>query len=327
MKKNTRLILLLVYVVGVLGVYLFFKDDMHISVRAAMIYTVAVAAAIMIIDTLFNHVKSVFFFSCIAFAILFLLIGDLLTRSLDEFFINEAMRIGFLMFCVYAGLIVGAKNAWVFRSLELFMTSKHSDRIEALPKVLDTSVLIDGRIADMVTSGLMEGRIIIPSFILLELQHIADSHDHLRRQKGKRGLETLQKLQEQDICPTEIRQVSEDKETPVDTQLVNLAAGMGGVVVTTDHNLAMVAKIQKIKTININDLALSVRQKLLPGEEITVHLTKEGKEQRQALAYLDDGTMVVVDSGRKHIGETVNVEITSLLQTDTGRIIFAVIKP
>ncbi len=324
--KKIRLILLIFYTAVVLTVYLTFKDNMNINISTALLYTVAVVGAIALIDFLFNHVKSALFFSSIAFAILFLLIGDLLARSLDHLFVNEAVRIGFLMFCVYAGLIVGARNAWVFKSLELFMTSKGVDRMEALPKVLDTSVLIDGRIVQLVNTGVVEGKIIIPSFVLVELQHIADAHEHLRRQKGKRGLETLQKLQEQKIVPAEISRLPEDKETPVDAQLINMAQNYNGVVVTTDHNLAMVAKIQKVKTININDIALAMRQPLLPGESMTVQLTKEGKEQGQALAYLDDGTMVVVDSARKLIGQTVSVEITSLLQTDTGRIIFAALK-
>jgi uncharacterized protein YacL len=326
MKKYTRITLLLLYICIVLVVYLIFQDDMQVDMHTAVVYAGIVALAVIAMDQLFHRMRSALLFSSIAFAILFLLLGDLIVNSLDEFFQNMALRIGLLMFCFYAGLVVGAQNAWVFRFLEQISLSVQSDHIIARIKVLDTSVLIDGRIGEMVNSGLMEGRIIIPSFVLGELQHIADSHNHTIRQKGKRGLETLQKLQDQKICPTEIRQMKEDKNTPVDMQLVNLALAMDGTLVTTDHNLEMVAKIQKLSTINLNDLSISMRQKLLPGEEIVVQLTKDGKEPGQGLAYLDDGTMVVVDAGKKHIGETVNVEITSLIQTDTGRIIFAVIK-
>ena len=198
----------------------------------------------------------------------------------------------------------------------------------AAPKILDTSVIIDGRIADILKTGFVEGRIIIPDFVLVELRHIADSSDSLKRARGRRGLDVLNRVQNDfgiEIYPT-VNEKSVDGTTEVDVKLLKLAKHLKGKVVTNDFNLNKVAMIQGVGVLNINELANHLKPVVLPGEEMTLYLVKEGKEQGQAVAYLDDGTMIVVEDGRKSIGKTVDVMVTSVLQTAAGRMIFGRLK-
>lgn len=197
----------------------------------------------------------------------------------------------------------------------------------ALPKILDTSVIIDGRIADILKTGFIEGTIIIPDFVLVELRHIADSSDSLKRNRGRRGLDILNRIQGDygiEIYDTASEKVLEDIPE-VDVKLLKLAQIMKGTVVTNDFNLNKVATITGIGVLNINELANSLKPSVLPGEEMQVFLVKEGKENNQGVAYLDDGTMIVVEDGRKYIGKTIQVLVTSVLQTSAGRMIF--VKP
>lgn len=200
--------------------------------------------------------------------------------------------------------------------------SKNSD---ATPKVLDTSVIIDGRIADIMKTGFIEGNIVIPEFVLVELRHIADSSDGLKRNRGRRGLDILNRIQTE--YGIEIYNTDKEKgleEIPeVDVKLLKLAQIMNGKVVTNDFNLNKVAMIKGVEVLNINELANTLKPVVLPGEEMTLFLVKEGKENNQAVAYLDDGTMIVVEEGRKYIGQTIEVIVTSVLQTSAGRMIFA----
>jgi len=190
-------------------------------------------------------------------------------------------------------------------------------------KILDTSVIIDGRIADIVEAGFIEGTIVIPKFILGELQKIADSADSLRRKRGRRGLDVLGRMQK--IASAEV--VIEEKDIPqvreVDAKLVKLAKLMGGKIITNDYNLNKVAKLQEVEVLNINELASALKPVILPSEDIKIRVVKGGKEPSQGVAYLDDGTMVVVEDGKNLIGEEVDVEVTSVLQTSAGRMIFA----
>lgn len=209
------------------------------------------------------------------------------------------------------------------------VTLKHNStkiKIGSQPKVLDTSTLIDGRIANIVDCGFIEGSLIIPSFVLKELQNIADSHDHLRRQKGRRGLNVLKRLQEQTNIKVEIDNTSFDDIGTVDEKLLALSIKLYAAIITTDFNLMKVAEIQNIKVLNLNNLAIALRQTILPGEDLVITIAKEGKDPSQGVGYLDDGTMVVVENGKKHIGETLKLEATSLLQTESGRIIFTKVK-
>lgn len=191
-----------------------------------------------------------------------------------------------------------------------------------IAKVLDTSVIIDGRVADIVKTGFLEGPLVIPGFVLEELRHIADSSDVLKRNRGRRGLDILNQIQKQHGVEVQINE--EDLgEGEVDSKLLKLAKLLGGKVVTNDYNLNKVAELQGVPVLNINELANSVKPAVLPGEEMAVTVIKEGKEPGQGVAYLDDGTMIVVDGGRRHIGEQIHVLVTSVLQTAAGRMIFA----
>lgn len=199
---------------------------------------------------------------------------------------------------------------------------------DAAPKILDTSVIIDGRILDIMKTGFIEGNIVIPEFVLVELRHIADSSDSLKRNRGRRGLDVLNKIQSDygiEIYNTDKEKALE--EIPeVDVKLLKLAQIMNGKVVTNDFNLNKVAVIQEVPVLNINELANTLKPVVLPGEDMEVFLVKEGKENNQAVAYLDDGTMIVVEDGRREIGKTVDIIVTSVLQTSAGRMIFGKIK-
>ncbi|MBD7939238.1 MULTISPECIES: PIN/TRAM domain-containing protein [Cytobacillus] len=190
-------------------------------------------------------------------------------------------------------------------------------------KILDTSVIIDGRVADICQTGFLEGTIVIPRFVLEELQHIADSSDVLKRNRGRRGLDILNRIQSELSIKVEIYEGNFEEIQEVDSKLVKLAKLTNGVVVTNDFNLNKVCELQKVAVLNINDLANAVKPVVLPGEEMKVQVIKDGKEQNQGIAYLDDGTMIVVEEGRNYIGKHIDVVVTSVLQTSAGRMIFA----
>ncbi|MEF3303391.1 PIN/TRAM domain-containing protein [Paenibacillus sp. GYB003] len=190
-------------------------------------------------------------------------------------------------------------------------------------KILDTSVIIDGRIADICKTGFIEGTLVIPEFVLEELQHIADSSDLLKRNRGRRGLDILNKIQKELDVKVLIYEGDFEEISEVDSKLVRLAKALQGKVITNDFNLNKVCELQGVSVLNINDLANAVKPVVLPGEEILVQVIKDGKEQGQGVAYLDDGTMIVVEGGREYIGATIEVLVTSVLQTSAGRMIFA----
>ncbi len=194
---------------------------------------------------------------------------------------------------------------------------------KGIPKVLDTSVIIDGRILDICQSGFIEGALIIPHFVLDELRHIADSSDSLKRNRGRRGLDILSKIQKELAVEVQITEKDFPDIDEVDSKLLKLAQFLGGKVITNDYNLNKVAGVQGVPVLNINELANSVKPVVLPGEEMTIQIIKDGKEQEQGIAYLDDGTMIVVEGGKRHIGEIMDVIVTSVLQTAAGRMIFA----
>jgi len=232
----------------------------------------------------------------------------------------------------YLGLSVGVKKKEellsVFTSFARFgKQSKESKEKEKLSqggyKILDTSVIIDGRIADICKCGFVEGVIVIPGFVLEELRHIADSSDLLKRNRGRRGLDILNKIRKELDTPVEIMERDFDDIAEVDSKLVRLAQVLGAKVVTNDYNLNKVAELQGVQVLNINELSNAVKPVVLPGEEMVVQVIKDGKESGQGVAYLDDGTMIVVDGGRKHIGNNITVLVTSVLQTAAGRMIFA----
>lgn len=190
-------------------------------------------------------------------------------------------------------------------------------------KILDTSVIIDGRILDVLKAGFIEGVIVVPNFVLKELQYIADSADSLKRVRGRRGLDILNQIQALDDVIVDFYAGDFDDEPEVDLKLLRLAKLVDGVVVTNDYNLNKVSQFHKIKVLNINELANSVKSVVIPGETISVHIVKAGTERQQGVAYMDDGTMIVVEEGKHHIDETLSVEITSAIQTNAGRMVFA----
>ncbi|MGM9539085.1 PIN/TRAM domain-containing protein [Anaerovibrio sp.] len=190
-------------------------------------------------------------------------------------------------------------------------------------KLLDTSVIIDGRIADICRTGFIDGKLLIPVFVLEELQHIADSADALKRVRGRRGLDILQRIRTESGMQVEIINHDFDDITEVDSKLVRLGQQLGGKIITNDYNLNKVSELQGVPVLNINDLSNAVKPVVIPGESMHVTIVKEGKEHGQGVAYLDDGTMIVVENGRYHLNEAIQVEVTSALQTSAGRMIFA----
>ena len=190
------------------------------------------------------------------------------------------------------------------------------------PKILDTSVIIDGRILDLLQTGFIEGKILIPNFVLEELRHIADSSDSLKRNRGRRGLDILNEIQKQLSVPVEIVDYDPKEALEVDSKLLKMGEKMDAFVVTNDFNLNKVAEFQGVRVLNINELANAIKPIVLPGEEMQVTVIKAGKENGQGIGYLNDGTMIVVEGGNRFIDEKKNVVVTSVLQTAAGRMIF-----
>jgi uncharacterized protein YacL len=222
----------------------------------------------------------------------------------------------------YVGLVVGAGKGDLLNLAALggiFGGEKQSRRSH---KILDTSVIIDGRIADIAETGFLDGVIVIPQFVLRELQLVADSADSMKRNRGRRGLDILQRIQK--IATLQIQIVEDDFPAvrEVDLKLIELAKVYEGKIVTNDFNLNKVAQLQGVAVLNINELANSLKPIVLPGEIMKVFILKEGKEYNQGVAYLDDGTMVVVDNARKMIGKNIDISVTSVLQTTAGKMIF-----
>lgn len=207
----------------------------------------------------------------------------------------------------------------------LSFNSKTDDIIYSKPKVLDTSVIIDGRILDVSKTNFLEGTLIIPEFVLEELRHIADSSDALKRKRGRRGLDILKKLQTEVNVEVKIDSTDFEDVKEVDIKLIKLAQKIGGMVATHDYNLNKVAALHNVGVLNINELANAVKPIVLPGEEMMVTVVKEGKENNQGLAYLDDGTMIVIENGKSLIGQTIATIVTTALQTAAGKMIF--VKP
>ncbi|MGC2874034.1 PIN/TRAM domain-containing protein [Ihubacter sp. rT4E-8] len=226
------------------------------------------------------------------------------------------------------GLLVASRRQAMQQQTQESLFSRSKKKNEGVPKIFDTSVIIDGRIAEIMKTGFLEGPIVIPEFVLVELRHIADSSDSMKRTRGRRGLDILNKIQ--DDYGIEIYNTDNEKslrEIPeVDVKLLKLAQLMNGKVVTNDFNLNKVAAINGVGVLNINELANTLKPVVIPGEKMTVHLVKQGKDNAQAIAYLDDGTMIVVEDGRKMIGKTCDINVTSVLQTSAGRMIFGRLK-
>jgi uncharacterized protein YacL len=242
--------------------------------------------------------------------------------SIPEGHTQSFLQILVMLLMAYVGLIVGANKGDLLNLSALGGIFGGEKQGKKSYKILDTSVIIDGRIADIAETGFLDGVIVTPQFVLRELQLVADSADSLKRNRGRRGLDILQRLQK--VANLHIQIVEDDFPAvrEVDLKLIELAKVYEGKIVTNDFNLNKVAQLQGVEVLNINELANSLKPIVLPGETMRVFILKEGKEYNQGVAYLDDGTMVVVDNARKMIGKTIDVSVTSVLQTTAGKMIF-----
>lgn len=236
--------------------------------------------------------------------------------------LRSFITLSLMLFLSYVGLIVGAvKGEHIDLSvLGGILSSEHSSKTRSL--ILDTSVIIDGRIADIAETGFLTGTLVIPQFVLRELQHVADCADSTKRSRGRRGLDILQKMQKKSPIGIEISELDFPNVREVDLKLIELARSIGGQIVTNDLNLNKVAQLRDVSVLNINDLANALKPVVLPGETMRVLILKEGKEYNQGVAYLEDGTMVVCDNARKMIGKTIEMSVLTVLQTTGGRMIF-----
>lgn len=255
-----------------------------------------------------------------------MLVAVLINAILSDFALLSAQTETFLQVVnlaifLYVGLTLGAsKGASLGFIKDSGPVRQESDSRTA--KILDTSVIIDGRIGDLVDTGFLDGPIIIPEFILQELQGVADSPDPIKRQRGRRGLDILQEIQDRGRLEATIVERDFPEVRQVDLKLIELAREMEALIITNDFNLNKVAQLRGVEVLNINELANAMKAVVLPGEAMRVFILKEGKEYNQGVAYLDDGTMVVVDDARSMIGKTIDIEVTSVLQTTAGKMIF-----
>jgi uncharacterized protein YacL len=248
-------------------------------------------------------------------------LGSIYQSISDNDVTSNFLRIFFLVIMPYIGFLVGTRK---YEWLEPGYLIKffHEKNIGRSYKVVDTSVIIDGRIADICITSFIEGVLVVPQFILKELQVIADSSDQVKRQRGRRGLEVLDHLQKSSQVTVMISEMDFPDVKEVDSKLIEMAKYMDAKIITNDFNLNKIAQLQGIPVLNINELANALKPVVLPGESIRVFILKEGKEKDQGVAYLDDGTMVVVDNSRKLMGQNVDITVTSVLQTTVGKMIF-----
>ena len=313
--------------VGLAAGSMYRSESLYLLVGLA----VGVAAGALLVEWILRQIQIKVLISALVGLIIGLLLARFLLDTVSVFLepLPEPLQVFVsLLFMVAAGYIVAAvavEKGKGLRVLDLVRAVKEQPGVER-NKILDTSVIIDGRIADICETGFIEGTLIIPQFVLRELQHIADSSDPIKRNRGRRGLDILQKIQKNPDVQVKIHDMDFPDIREVDGKLVAMAKALAAKVVTNDFNLNKVAELYGVSVLNINELTNALRPVVLPGEEIRVYVLKEGKEYNQGVAYLDDGTMVVIDNGRRHIGQTIDVCVTSVLQTTAGRMIFSRLK-
>ena len=286
------------------------KPEVLITEGISMIVGLVIAA---LISTLFSH-SQLFFFNTILPVVLMIIFG-------------------------YLGFIVGKMRFSDLPKLFALKKKAESEVVKATPeeevlerkvgenfyryKLLDTNILIDGRIYDLAKTGFLEGTLIVPNFVLYELQYIADSGDSIKRVRGRRGLDILNKLRTEKLVPVEMYEGDFEDIQEVDTKLIKLAKLLDAEIITNDYNLNKVSEFQNVRVLNVNALAKSLKPRVIPGEKLNVMVIKNGTERQQGVAYLDDGTMIVVEDGRYFMNKAIEVEVTSAIQTDAGRMIFA----
>ena len=310
---------------------------MSISVKASIIAAIAVSAVslcvIIIVEYISHTVSARFLVASILGLLLGFILGHFMNLAFDSFAVPPVSEYIYIVkpliyhLTAFALMMLFAINNEEIAFLDRVFPIKLEDSDSGtLYKILDTSAIIDGRIADLCDTGFIEGILVIPNFVLHELQMIADSADPIKRNRGRRGLDILNKMQKDLSVKVKISDMDFPDIHDVDAKLVRLGKIMNGKVITNDFNLNKVAEFQGVTALNINQLSNALKPIVLPSEEMSVTLIKEGKDQNQAIAYLDDGTMVVVENGRRRLSEMVDVVVTSVLQTSAGRMIFARLK-
>lgn len=315
-----RIIFFLFFIVG--GYALGIKED---SAYLGILWGGGIGILVLLADYIIGKVNAGSLIGALLglsagmlFAKLFYYPLEIFFRSVEKSYVSVIFNILF----GYSGLLLGFKagrNLTLPGIVKIFRSKVQDENV----KILDTSVIIDGRITDVCDVGFLEGTFILPQFILQELQNIADSSDPLRRARGRRGLDVLQKLQKMSNITIKIIDEDLPKIREVDSKLVALARLLGGKIITNDFNLSKVAQLQGVTVLNFNELANSLKPIVLPGESLNIFIVKEGKELNQGVGYLDDGTMVVVDHASRLINKNIKAVVTSVLQTTAGRMIFA----
>ena len=353
LKKILSVVITLIGIALGLTLFFFLKNATDIFPRGVVATTVLAISTIIVFGIIFSLLAPIFINLSLSITTKIekefsqFKTVDILTSSLGgiigliiAYFIGTIVQkipvVGvpisafFYIFMLYLGIKISLKRKEDILSLFVpsnWSTTKNKDQSmiaeTVRPKILDTSVIIDGRIADIAKTGFIEGKLIVPSFVLEELRHIADSSDDLKRTKGRRGLDILNSMQAELKLQFEITEKDFDTVKEVDMKLLKLAEELGGIVLTNDFNLNKVAKFQGVKVLNINELSNAVKPIFLPGEVLDVTVIKEGKEMNQGVAYLEDGTMIVVEGAKKMVGMQKTVIVTSVLQTAAGRMIFA----
>jgi uncharacterized protein YacL len=292
----------------------------------ALFFGVSLAIAIIFLEFKARYHSARVLIGAVLGSLVGLLSASLVSVMIENMTVFSSRTESFLQFLtlialVYVGISVGATKG---NLLNLSFDGLKKDRTSRKhPKILDTSVIIDGRVADILDTGFLEGQLLLPQFVLHELQMVADSADSIKRNRGRRGLDILDKIQKKPAITVKIVDTDYPEVAEVDMKLIELAKETGAKIITNDFNLNKVARLQGVDVLNINELANILKPVVLPGESMSVFILKEGKEYNQGIAYLDDGTMVVVDNARKMIGETVDIRVTSVRQTTAGKMIFS----
>jgi uncharacterized protein YacL len=317
------LVLFRLFMVGLLAHAGYFYSPFPGSPWTGAILGVLGALAIIVLELNLRSVPAHHLVGALAGGVLGLLGAHLIWSVMSglDLVAEHFIHVLLIVFLIYMGIVLGARKGEWFEPARIIAAFRDDTRLHQY-KVLDTSVIIDGRIADICETGFLDGTLVVPQFVLRELQQVADSSDSLKRNRGRRGLDILQKVQKMSGVEVQIVETDFPEIREVDLKLIELARKLNGKIVTNDFNLNKVAQLRGVAVLNINELANSLKPVVLPGEVLRVFVIKEGKEAGQGVAYLDDGTMVVVDQGKKALGRTIEVTVTSVLQTTAGKMIF-----
>ena len=313
--------------VAVLGFSAYFLKPFYLEGVWAVLVGVVAAAAVVIFEIRVQQVSLRRLIGAAVGSVLGIFGAYLISLVIGRAMPDSENTIPFLQILLlawmtYCGLVVGAAKGEMLNLSALGGLFGGEKAAKPAFKILDTSVIIDGRIGDIAETGVIDGTLVIPKFVLRELQMVADSSDSMKRNRGRRGLDVLQRIQKMPHLTVQILEDDFPDVREVDMKLIELAKAYGCKIVTNDFNLNKVAQLHGVEVLNINELANALKPVVLPGEIMRVFILKEGKEANQGVAYLDDGTMVVVDNARKHISRTIDIAVTSVLQTTAGKMIF-----